>query len=48
MVNNRKNKIAKNFGTQHNLDGIEYKTLKVIHRSKRTKENCNSCGVQND
>lgn len=22
-----------------------YKTLKVIPRSKRTKENCNSCGV---
>ena len=38
----------KNFGTQHNLDGITYKTLKVIHRSKRTKDNCNSCGVQND
>jgi len=26
----------------------EYKTLKVIPRSKRTKENCNDCGVAND
>lgn len=23
-----------------------YKTLKIIPRSKRTKDNCNSCGVK--
>ena len=26
----------------------DYKTLKVIPRSKRTKDNCNKQGVKND
>ncbi|MHA1751396.1 MAG: hypothetical protein ACTSYZ_03415 [Candidatus Helarchaeota archaeon] len=38
----------RNFGSQHNLDGINYITLKVIPKSKRTKNNCNSCGIKLD
>jgi len=36
------------FGKCHNSDCCDCSTLKVIPKSKRTKDNCNSCGVQND
>jgi len=35
------------FGKCHNQDYSNYNTLKVVPRSKRTKENCNSVGISN-
>lgn len=36
------------FGNCHNFDNSNYKTLKIIPKSKRTPKNSNKLGVSND
>ena len=45
----RLNKInSHGFSNGTNKSIGNYKTLRVIPRSQRTKNNCNFCGVEND